>query len=80
MVTSTFGIVMIILAGLVALAGLEGFFVYAAMSPTWKTGRGASTEGLYEAPAPGTTPGRAIVAGQEAAVTAESRVPAGAAS
>jgi len=51
MLTSTVGIVMIVIGGLVALAGLEGVVLYAALRPNWKTGPGASTEGLYETPA-----------------------------
>lgn len=48
MTTSTFGVIMIIIVGLVALGALEGIFAYAASNPLWKTGRAASTEGLYE--------------------------------
>lgn len=69
MLTSTFGIVMIVLGGLAALAGMEGVVLYAALRPTWKTGRGASTEGLHEAPAPASTPAR------DSTVTRRSQVP-----
>lgn len=48
MTTSTFGVIMIIIVGLAALGALEGIFAYASSSPLWKTGRAASTEGLYE--------------------------------
>lgn len=72
MLTSTFGVIVIVFGGLAALAALEGFFVYAAARPTWKTGRGASREGLHE------PPGLNAPSSPDREVASEGRVPVGA--
>jgi hypothetical protein len=56
---------MIIIVGLVALGALEGIFAYASSSPLWKTGRGASTEGLYEPVTVASAAGQQSVDGHE---------------
>lgn len=65
MTTSTFGVIMIIIVGLVALGALEGIFAYASSRPLWKTGRAASTEGLYEPVALASAAGQQSVGGHE---------------
>lgn len=72
MLTSTFGVVVIVIVGMAALAALEGVVLYAALRPTWKTGRGASRDGLLE------TGELQIPADQESGIAAEHPVPVGA--